>query len=1257
MRLVIDLQAAQTPQSHNRGVGRYTMNLATAIAEGHRLGDVHFIANGSFENEYGAIKDALDGKLPPHRISAYRYPAFRQGVWSKKDPERQVASEVILQHAMRLSPDILHISHLFEDFIGPAAIPNRLPETRCIVSATVYDLIPLIFKDVYLTEPSRAAWYFERLALLSRLDLLLAISESTRQDVIDILGISPDRVVNISGACDKRFRPLSLTELERDRVLRRCGISKHFLLYTGGDDHRKNLDVAVEGFAEVPVDLRGDYQLVIACHMRPERAAELRSKAQKAGLPPNDLVFPGYVSDDDLVALYNLCGLFLFPSLYEGFGLPVLEAMSCGAPVLAGNNSSVREVIDCPDAMFDARSSTSLAAAIAKAIKDEGWRDFLGKYGRSRSSEFSWHRSATRAVDAFSEAVARKSPRPTAQLAAWLPRKRLAYFTPLPPARSGIADYNAAFLPYLSRYFDIEIFIDDQEKPTGPIAAMFPIRSSKDFPRLRDHFYAVMYEFGNSEFHVHMQEMLERFPGIVGLHDAYLSGMLAYITFTKDPSFIYREALASHGTKARRYLAPCRGESDGLGELIRELPITKGVMDKAIGLISHAPFNREVSKKHYPYGWRAPFRIIKQIVRLAKVNSQERRRAKKAELGFDPDDFVVATFGHIAWTKLGDRLLEAFVRSTLALDPNTKLVFAGELASDAFGANLKDAISRSRYADKIRITGFLAEKKFSDYLAATDVAFQLRQFSRGGTPKGVLDCLANGVPTVVNDYASYQDYPSDVVHKIPEQPTVDDVVQALERIFDDAAYRAQLMEAGRNYVAQEHAPEAIAAEYACAIHELVSGWEAGRLPTALANIAENVLGVPLDDDYIQGVAAALTEAPQNFRPIRIVIDVTSTARHDHRSGIQRVVRNIVRELYCSNRSGIDVQAVAFSGDGVLVPNSFLKSLGVLLPHEIAGQNKAAAIEWGPRDVLLMLDPCPGEIESLAPALTEARQKGAKVYTVIYDLLPLRMPQHFVEGGKEWFRRWVDKSIEVSDGVLCISRTVADDVQSYIKEQKLPIGANFKIGWFHLGANFEEEAPREPTASPRISDIAKDPVFLMVGVIEPRKGHELVLDAFELLWAKGVDFTLCFAGRHGWMCENLIQRVRAHAKLNAQLFFFEELQDHELAALYRKSSAVLVASTGEGFGLPIVEAARQGVAVIASDLPVFREVGGSHIEYFRERSPEAIAEALEAWNNKYIQGTLPDIREAPVRSWEQSSQMLLDVVIDNAWYNALSTSKH
>ncbi len=369
--------------------------------------------------------------------------------------------------------------------------------------------------------------------------------------------------------------------------------------------------------------------------------------------------------------------------------------MACGAPVIGADNSGTAEVIGRRDALFDARKPDQLAQRLAAVLGDADYADALRRHGLARSREFSWERTAALAAEALHDARSRHAPRATS-VAVGSRRPRLALFTPLPPCKSGIADYNAAFLPYLGRHFDIDVYVDDYPVTELPELSRFVIRPHGEFEARRREYDGIVYEMGNSEFHVFMLEYLMRYPGVVVLHDAYLSALYGFIDFNIGRAGTYRRALYdSHGPRARRYLAPVQHDPDPVGASMVNLPASKGVIDAALGVISHTPFNVELARACYPEGWAAPYRIIPQMAVMPPDADAAARAAVRAELGFAGHEFIVCTFGHITWTKNGDVLLDAFARSALASDPAAMLVYVGEMARDAFGRDLTARIAAS----------------------------------------------------------------------------------------------------------------------------------------------------------------------------------------------------------------------------------------------------------------------------------------------------------------------------------------------------------------------------------------------------------------------------------------------------------------------------------------------------------------------------------------------------------------------------------
>ena len=172
-----------------------------------------------------------------------------------------------------------------------------------------------------------------------------------------------------------------------------------------------------------------------------------------------------------------------------------------------------------------------------------------------------------------------------------------------------------------------------------------------------------------------------------------------------------------------------------------------------------------------------------------------------------------------------------------------------------------------------------------------------------------------------------------------------------------------------------------------------------------------------------------------------------------------------------------------------------------------------------------------------------------------------------------------------------------------------------IGWFHSGADIMSSVP-----TTGVSDEFREQLWrfgrmssvLMVGTVEPRKGHEQALDAFELLWDQGVDACLVIVGKEGWMVQRLATRIRHHVEAGKRLFWLESLSDEALSALYEVVDGVLAASLGEGFGLPLVEAAQHGTSILARDIPVFQEVAAQFATYFSGETPGQLAAALKTW---------------------------------------------
>ncbi|MGZ4976596.1 MAG: glycosyltransferase [Methylobacter sp.] len=1244
-RLVFDLQACQAEASSMRGVGRYSKALYEASIK-INSGFDHWVLLS--ENLFSQVEVPLSHRNRVQPIPALPdWTAARQFQGGGQDQLDGLALSALIAP---LHADIVHVSHVFEGFAEPAALPSpqkRLPGQ--ILSATIYDLIPLLFQDFYFQNENFRKFYLSRLDWLRKADLLLAISESTRQDAISLLGIEPSRITTIYGGILPHFKVAADRETVRAELAQRYALPRQFILYTGGDDHRKNISGAISGYAAVAPVLRRDSKLVIVCAMEEHRCQMYLNQARQCGLNEDEVLLCGHVSEADLLAFTQTCSAFIFPSLYEGLGLPVLEAMACGAPVIGSNNSSIRELIARPDAMFDGASPQSIAQTLSAVLSNPAFARDLSDYGIERAKKFSWDESARLAGEAFSAALERaRYSGVQSAVSGWLPRKRIAILTPLPPCRSGIADYNAKFLPYLSRHFEIDVFIDHDNVSDENLSACFRIFPVARFDALAKNYFAILYEFGNSEFHHHMLPLLEKYPGVVGLHDAFLSGMFGYIDFNLGNSGSYaREMIAAHGPQARRLLAPAFACPEPVGRSMVDLPCTKKVLALAIGIISHSPFNLEVAREHYPEGWRASYRTIAQMINPVSAWSPQRRDEARARLGYGKEDVILATFGHINWLKLGDRLLEAFCLMASRSTAPVHLVYVGEMASDQYGTRLQQAIQASGLASRIRVTGYLDEADYLHYLHIVDLAVQLRKHSRGGTPKGVLDCLAHGVPVAVNNEASYRDYSEDVVIKLSADPAVEEIAERLEQLCLDANSRQNFAASGLEYVSREHDPAMCAAKYAAAIHEFSSRAKQSEPLQAINDFAPYLAKVSQIDAASERLEKWFDAIPvPAFARRKLYIDVSHIAQFDHCTGIQRVVKKIVHSLYGSARADFEPVAVELIDGTLKVADKWLAERGLSVAAE-AATPAPGPIVFKAGDVMLMLDSSWAKYREFYPMFEQARRVRVPVLTVIYDLLPIVLPSgDFVAGGREWFEGWFRDAVQASDGLICISQATAQDVCHYIDRAELANRPN--VGYWHLGSDFSAKTD-SGKVSEQVQAMAALPYILMVGTIEPRKSHVLALDAMEKLWAEGHNLCLCIAGKGGWMVEQLMDRIRNHPAAGSKLFLFEAPADDDINFLYKNTKALLFLSKGEGFGLPLVEAANHGAAIICSDIPVFHEIAGEFATYVDNTSPDRVAQEIEQWWSMPRSGKLQNTHLMPRLTWEQSASSLLEVVFDNRWF--------
>ena len=869
MRRVIDLQACQSSGSRTRGIGRYSLALAQAMVRRAGEHEIWLLLSGLFPDTIEPLREAFAGMLPADHIRVWHTPgpvATHDGhnTWRRR------AGEIVREQVLaELRPDIIHVTSLFEGYTDDAvtnvgALPEHLP-----TAVTLYDLIPLVHASHYLAWPPTRDWYYRKLNALKNADLLLAISDATRTESLAWLHLTDERVVNISSAVDERFRPQLHDAKALGEMRATYGIVRPFVMYTGGIDHRKNIEGLIRAFAALPLELRRQYQLAVVCSAQPEDRERLLKLARRAGLDADELLMTGFVPDEVLPMLYNDCSLFVFPSWHEGFGLPALEAMSCGAPVIAANTSSLPVVVGRADALFDPRDESAITASMQRALTDAEYRTSLRAHGIEQAKNFSWDASAERAIAAFEDYHARRHA--AAQSPASVPQRKpsMAFLSPLPPDRSGIADYSAELLPELARYYDITIIVCGTEVNDPCLAANFPTHDWRWFDAHAGRFERVLYHFGNSEFHSHMFPLLARHPGVVVLHDFFLSGILAHLDAQGDlPGGWARALYASHGYHALLARQSARESRD----TVMQFPCNGAVLDGADGVIVHAQYSLQLAQRWYGRAAAEAWALV-PLLRRSPVDPD--RKALRDKLGLRDDDFLVCSFGMLGPTKLNDRLLDAWLASPLGADPRCRLVFVGANDNGPYGQSLTRKIKASRAGKRISITGFADPDLFRAYLGASDVAVQLRTLSRGETSAAVLDCMAHGLPTIINAHAAMAELPEHALIKLSDEFTDSALAQQLMALRTDPPARRALGQKAVEYLRAQHAPASVAARYVEAIERFARCEPRARRRRTIAAIA--AIEAPASEADLHGVAAGLAASHAVVTCRQILVDLTIQA--------------------------------------------------------------------------------------------------------------------------------------------------------------------------------------------------------------------------------------------------------------------------------------------------------------------------------------------------------------------------------------------
>jgi glycosyltransferase involved in cell wall biosynthesis len=730
-RLVLDLQGCQDVANGDRGIGRYVSGLAAAL-----------------QRRPGAVAAMLlNPQLPfPGHLDSEILDS----------PLLQWNTAAACAAAAAAGPVAYHLLSPFETGSpGPVAVPaHALGESTPLV-VTLHDLMPLRSPDELLPDPVVRRRYMQRVELVRSADLVLCNSEYTRRDAMATLGLAGERCVAVGGASDPRFRPARAGDDPHTAVRTTLpAVHRGIVLLVGGGVARKNTERLISAYARLPRELRARHQLVVVCDLHPAVAQLWRARISAEGLATGEVVLTGFLDDAVLLALYQAASLVVMPSLEEGYGLPVAEAVACGAPVITSHAAALPEILDLPESTFDPLDVPAMAAALQRGLSDDGFRERLRDAGRRAAPRHTWDAVADRTLAALAMLDRAHRSAPGAGQRGTR-RMRLALVGPMPPVLSGVADYNGRVVAALAERCDLDVLIPPRmaHPAHGTVPRWLPslaLGRSVD-PAGYD---AVVYTFGNSEHHVTTYDLLHRFPGILWLHDVRLGGFhLNYADErADDPAQWMREQL-------RDAYGPRLGRLDAVDNLFdREwqhrtgIYLTRLLVRASRAVMVNSAFAEQLLRLDQGPDW-SP----RPIIRLPFAAAPAPQASRPAR---ESDPPLIVSAGSVDSIKAPERIIDAL--GAIAAETPARLVFVGFI-HPVYRSELEQRAAALGVAERVAFTGPTDAATWWEWLGRATLAVQLRRLTNGESSAAIGDAQSSGTPVITNVLDAPMEHPEDTV--------------------------------------------------------------------------------------------------------------------------------------------------------------------------------------------------------------------------------------------------------------------------------------------------------------------------------------------------------------------------------------------------------------------------------------------------------------------------------------------------------------
>lgn len=780
MNIAFDAVAILGYMSRNRGIGNYALSQFSGMV------------NQDMNNKYFFL-NMIDGdfKLSPmiknNNFTEDFIDTGKNNVLLRNEIYSDIIGNIIKRYIRENKIDIFYITSPFEsNFI----LYKKEWFKGVKVIMTVYDIIPYVMKNKYLSDKSTFEWYMKCVDNLRWADELFVISESVKTDLVNHLKFSPDNIKTIWGGVGEKYGIIDISNTEKSLLLDKFGVTKPFIMCTGGEDGRKNLDGLIRAYSLMPENIRNYYQLVVVCKLSENGLKNLKSVAVSHKVE-KDVIFTNFVSDEELLKFYNLAELMAFPSKYEGFGLPIVEAWACGTPVLTADNSSLKEIAGDSAILVNADIDQSIADGMTKILSD---RNLLAEYaqkGMKRLENYRWEKINDNIISLINNISKIKLSKDENK------KFKIAFFTPLPPIESGISDYSYDILKELSKYCDIDVFVEETYNADCILPENVLLYSHRSYPARHGNYKDTIFQLGNSEYHFYMYQYIKKYHGTVVLHDYNLHGAFYHyaITLCNGNYDLYKIFIDKDFPECENYINALRNGSANPD--LYGMELNSYLTDSADRIIVHSQYSRKkLLEKNIA-------RHVAVIPLYAEILPLIDNKIIKAKNNFPEEKIIISAFGGIHKTKRIIPLLKAF--SELKKEnENIHLMLVGKPAPD-IQTELENFITSENLKNSVTITGYTDIEKFKEYIDMSDICLNLRYPYNGETSGSLMRILAKGKCSVVNDIGSFSEIPDNACMKIPSVEKMGEInesgeiFKALKELTENPAERMKIAKNAREY--------------------------------------------------------------------------------------------------------------------------------------------------------------------------------------------------------------------------------------------------------------------------------------------------------------------------------------------------------------------------------------------------------------------------------------------------------------------------